>query len=62
MMAAAVILGLGMMMTSFVGVAWLLAKILWGIGMLVGLAQLIFVYVRVGEQGPNRFGPDPLGG
>ena len=62
MLAAVVILGLGMMMTSILGLAWLLAEVLWGIGMLVGLAQLIFVYVRVGEPGPNRFGPDPLGG
>ena len=42
--------------------AWLLAKILWGIGLLIGLAQLIFVYVRVGQEGPNQYGPDPLAG
>jgi len=62
MLAAAVVLGLGFAMTSFMGMAWLLAKILWGIGLLIGLAQLIFVYVRVGQEGPNQYGPDPLAG
>jgi uncharacterized membrane protein YhaH (DUF805 family) len=42
--------------------ALLLAKILSGIGLLIGLAQLIFVYVRVGQEGPNQYGPDPLAG
>lgn len=60
MVVAGIIIGLGLMMTSFVGVAWLLAKILWGIGLLIGLAQLIFVYIRVGQEGPNQYGPDPL--
>lgn len=30
------------------------------IGGLIVLAALIFVYVRVGQQGPNQYGPDPL--
>ena len=62
MLAAAVVIGLGFAMTSFMGMAWLLAKILWGVGLLVGLAQLIFVYVRIGQEGPNQYGPDPLAG
>ena len=37
-----------------------LGEILWILGGLVMLAQLIFVYIRAGEQGPNRYGPDPL--
>jgi uncharacterized membrane protein YhaH (DUF805 family) len=60
MLVAAVVMGLGFVMTSFLGVAMLLAKILGGIGLLVGLAQLIFVYIRVGQEGPNQYGPDPL--
>ena len=39
---------------------WLLAEILFGVGALIGLAQLIFVYIRVGQEGPNQYGPDPL--
>jgi uncharacterized membrane protein YhaH (DUF805 family) len=31
-----------------------------GIGALVALAALIFVYIRVGQEGPNQYGPDPL--
>ena len=58
--AAAVILGVGMFITSLLGLAWLLAEILWGVGLLIGLAQLIFVYVRVGQEGSNQYGPDPL--
>jgi uncharacterized membrane protein YhaH (DUF805 family) len=36
------------------------AKILWAVGGLIMLAQLVLVYVRAGEQGPNQYGPDPL--
>ena len=36
------------------------AKILWGIGGLIMLAQLIVVYVRAGQKGDNQYGPDPL--
>ncbi len=45
---------------SFLGTAWLFAEILFGISFLIGLAQLIFVYIRVGQEGPNEYGPDPL--
>lgn len=60
MVAAGVLVGLGLFITSIIDLAWLLAEILWGIGFLIGLAQFIFVYVRVGQEGENRFGPDPL--
>lgn len=58
--AAAVIFGVGMFVTSLLDLAWLLSEILSGVGLLIGLAQLIFVYVRVGQEGPNQYGPDPL--
>lgn len=58
--AAMLVIGVGILITSLLGVAWLIAKILWAIALLVGLAQLIFVYVRVGQEGPNEYGPDPL--
>jgi uncharacterized membrane protein YhaH (DUF805 family) len=41
---------------------WRLASILYGIGGIIFIAQLIFVYCRVGQQGPNQYGPDPLAG
>jgi uncharacterized membrane protein YhaH (DUF805 family) len=44
------------------GFAWLLAEVFWGLGLLVIVAQLVFVYLRVGERGPNDYGPDPLAG
>jgi uncharacterized membrane protein YhaH (DUF805 family) len=58
--AAMLVIGIGFLITSLLGVAWLVAKILWAIALLIGLAQLIFVYVRVGQEGPNEYGPDPL--
>ena len=60
MVAAGIVLGVGFVLTTFLTLAWLLAKILWGVGMLIALAQLIFVYIRVGQEGPNEYGPDPL--
>ncbi len=44
------------------GFAWLLAEIFWGLSFLVFIVQLAFVYLRVGERGPNDYGPDPLAG
>jgi uncharacterized membrane protein YhaH (DUF805 family) len=41
-------------------VATVLGEICWGIGALVGLAQFIFIYLRIGQPGPNQYGPDPL--
>ncbi len=60
--AAGVVIALGLFSTSFIGMAWLLAKILWGVALLIGLAQLFFVYIRLGQEGPNEYGPDPLAG
>jgi uncharacterized membrane protein YhaH (DUF805 family) len=60
MLAAGVVLGVGFVVTTFFSLAWLLAKILWGVGALIALAQLLFVYIRVGQEGPNEYGPDPL--
>lgn len=60
MLAGGVIFGLGFYLYNFANLFWLIAEILWGIGALIGLAQLIFVYIRVGQQGPNQYGPDPL--
>ena len=55
-----VIFAAGFAVPRFLGMSWLLAEILWGIGALIGLAQLIFVYIRPGQDGPNEYGPDPL--
>ncbi len=62
LLAAAVLMAASFMVVSLAGIAWLLAKILWAVGLLIGLAQLIFVYIRVGQEGPNQYGPDPLAG
>ena len=50
--------------SSFIGVtfAWLLAEVLWGLALIVWIAQMALVYLRVGQPGPNRYGPDPLAG
>jgi uncharacterized membrane protein YhaH (DUF805 family) len=37
-------------------------NILWGLVPLVGGFILLYFYVTDGDQGPNRFGPDPKGG
>jgi len=58
--AAGVFLILGFAMTSFLSVAWLLAEILAGVSFLIGIAQLVLVYIRLGQEGPNQYGPDPL--
>jgi uncharacterized membrane protein YhaH (DUF805 family) len=38
----------------------LLAGVLWVLTALIWIAQLVFVYIHVGQEGPNQFGPDPL--
>jgi len=58
--AAAAVVAASFVVVSLAGVAWFLAKILWAVGFLIGLAQLFFVYIRVGQEGPNQYGPDPL--
>ncbi len=60
MIAAAIVVGIGYAVPTFLTLAWLLAKILWGVGILIALVQLIFVYIRVGQEGRNEYGPDPL--
>lgn len=41
-------------------VSWGMVSALYGIGVIIGIAQFFMVYVRAGEQGPNAYGPDPL--
>ena len=60
MLAAAIVLGVGFAVTTFLTLAWLLAKILWGVGMLIALAAVDLRLIRVGQEGPNEYGPDPL--
>ena len=60
LLAGGILFGLGFYLYNLANLFWLIAEILWGIGALIGLAQLIFVYVRVGQEGPNQYGPDPL--
>jgi uncharacterized membrane protein YhaH (DUF805 family) len=49
---------------AFVGssFAWLLAEALWGLALVVWIVQMALVYLRVGQPGPNQYGPDPLAG
>jgi uncharacterized membrane protein YhaH (DUF805 family) len=37
-----------------------LTGVLWTVTVLIAIAQLVFVYIHVGQEGPNRYGPDPL--
>jgi len=60
MLAGGILFGLSLYMYNFASMFWLIAEILFGVGVLIGLAQLIFVYIRVGQGGPNQYGPDPL--
>jgi uncharacterized membrane protein YhaH (DUF805 family) len=59
---AMIFIGLGYLIPSLLGVTLFLAKVLSVIGLLIAIAQVVLVYVRVGQQGPNQYGPDPLGG
>jgi uncharacterized membrane protein YhaH (DUF805 family) len=52
----------GSFIMSGLGFAWMLAEILWAVGLLIFIAQMAFVYLHVGQPGPNEYGPDPLGG
>ena len=38
----------------------LLAELLGIVSFLVWVAQIVFVYIHVGQEGPNQYGPDPL--
>jgi uncharacterized membrane protein YhaH (DUF805 family) len=39
---------------------YLIGAIFLGIGFIIGLVQFVLIYLRVGQQGPNKYGPDPL--
>lgn len=39
---------------------WSLGTMLYAAGVIVFIVQLIFVYLRKGNEGTNRYGPDPL--
>jgi uncharacterized membrane protein YhaH (DUF805 family) len=56
-MVAGVFLTVGAFYVTGFGI---LAKLLWIVSFLVWLAQMLFVYVRAGQEGPNQYGPDPL--
>ena len=56
-LVAAVFLTIGSYYVTGFGI---LAKLLWIVAFLVWLAQMLFVYVRAGQEGPNQYGPDPL--
>ena len=60
MLTAGVLVGLSFVMFGVAHLFWLLAEVLWAVGALIALAQLIFVYIRAGQHGPNQYGPDPL--
>jgi uncharacterized membrane protein YhaH (DUF805 family) len=47
-------------MGGFATLAWWLANIFWVVALLVFIAQMAFVYLHLGQPGPNRYGPDPL--
>jgi uncharacterized membrane protein YhaH (DUF805 family) len=56
----ATFLTIGAFLSDTLSFAWLPAQILWGLSVVIFLVQLIFVYLRAGEPGPNKYGPDPL--
>jgi uncharacterized membrane protein YhaH (DUF805 family) len=37
-----------------------IAGILWLISLAILIGQIVFVYARIGQPGPNKYGPDPL--
>jgi uncharacterized membrane protein YhaH (DUF805 family) len=37
-----------------------IASILWLVSLAILIAQIVFVYARVGNPGTNKYGPDPL--
>lgn len=42
------------------GKAFGIASILWLVSLAILVAQIVFVYARVGNPGANKYGPDPL--
>jgi uncharacterized membrane protein YhaH (DUF805 family) len=59
-MFLAAFLTISSFITASFAFAWLLAEALWALSLLIWLAQLFLVYVHVGQEGPNQYGPDPL--
>lgn len=59
-LAGGIFVGLSLYMSSFARLYWVLAEVLFAVAVLIVLAQLIFVYIRVGQEGPNQYGSDPL--
>ncbi len=51
---------LDLFLYNFAYLLYIVSLILSSIGALVALAALIVVYIRVGQEGPNQYGPDPL--
>ncbi len=49
-------------LSSGSAVATLLGEILWGIGALIGLAQFIFIYLRIGQPGAEPIRARSAGG
>lgn len=49
---------------SFFGFAlmWFVAQAFWLLALIAWLVQMALVYLRVGQPGPNQYGPDPLAG
>ncbi len=58
--AAALLATLFTAASIYVNGIGLLAGVFWVVAALVGLAQLVLVYIRDGHEGPNQYGPDPL--
>ena len=51
---------LDLFLYKFAYLLYVVSLTLSSIGALVALAALIVVYIRVGQQGPNQYEPDPL--
>jgi uncharacterized membrane protein YhaH (DUF805 family) len=51
---------LDLFLYNFAYLLYVVSLTLSSIGALVALAALIVVFIRVGEPGPNQYGPDPL--
>ncbi len=59
-LAAALLAVLFTAASFYVNGMGLFAGVFWVVAALVGLAQLVLVYIQVGQEGPNQYGPDPL--
>jgi uncharacterized membrane protein YhaH (DUF805 family) len=59
-MLLAAFLTTGSFFLSEGGFLWILAEILWAVSLVILVGQLVFVYLHIGEPGPNQYGPDPL--